>query len=291
MPVDSSLVGTKTETITAEIDERWTMAYAAGLNDTLPCYLNTCRAEGIVAHPMFPVCFEWPAATSLRARHRGSVTPAEAARGVHATQHTIIHRLVRPPERMYTTATIAGIEMRKPGVYEVTRFETVDDKGGAVCTTYNGTIYREVELNGPNRPAEMLEPPRLASLPVQPRAAITIQVSAVAAHVYTECARIWNPIHTDAAVAARAGLPAIILHGTATLALSVSRIIAAEAGNDPERVAEIYGRFAAMVLMPSEMKLRILARERSESGDNIFFETLSQEGGRAIRDGYVKLRP
>jgi len=27
--------------------------------------------------------------------------------------------------------------------------------------------------------------------------------------VYTECARIWNPIHTDAAVAKAAGLPAI----------------------------------------------------------------------------------
>ena len=47
-------------------------------------------------------------------------------------------------------------------------------------------------------------------------------VSATAAHVYTEGARIWNPIHTDAAVAARAGLPGIILHGTATLALAVS---------------------------------------------------------------------
>src|SRR5262245_63914545 len=38
-------------------------------------------------------------------------------------------------------------------------------------------------------------------------------------HVYTECARIWNPIHTDLAVVRAAGLSGPILHGTATLAL------------------------------------------------------------------------
>jgi hypothetical protein len=82
-----------------------------------------------------------------------------------------------------------------------------------------------------------------------------------------------------------------MLHGTATLALAVSRIIAIEAANDPERVAEIYGRFGAMVFMPSELTLRIIAREQIEAGrDAIFFETLSSEGGRAVRDGAVVLR-
>ena len=42
-----------------------------------------------------------------------------------------------------------------------------------------------------------------------------VPISALAAHVYTECARIWNPVHTDTAVADRAGLPGLILHGTA----------------------------------------------------------------------------
>jgi acyl dehydratase len=46
--------------------------------------------------------------------------------------------------------------------------------------------------------------------------------TAEAALVYTECSRIWNPIHTNPAVATRAGLPRPILHGTATLAMAVS---------------------------------------------------------------------
>jgi hypothetical protein len=72
--------------------------------------------------------------------------------------------------------------------------------------------------------------------------------------------------------------------------MAVSHIIEAEADGDPERVGQIYGRFGAMVLMPSEIMVRILARGTTVAGDTIFFETLSAEGGRAIRDGVVLLR-
>jgi hypothetical protein len=56
------------------------------------------------------------------------------------------------------------------------------------------------------------------------------------------------------------------------------------------RVAEIYARFGAMVFMPSELAVRIISRERIGGRDAIFFETLSSEGGRAVRDGVVILR-
>ena len=291
MALDASLVGTQTEPHVGDVDERWTMAYAAGLGDMLDCYIDTRRSGGIIAHPLFPVCLEWPTALMLRARHRGRMSAAEAARGVHATHHTIIHRTVRPPERLTTRATIAGIEMRKPGAFEVTRFETVDDQGAPVCTTYTGNIYRQVDIAGEARSATMPEAPAPRTTPTHPRAESRVPVAAGAAHIYTECARIWNPIHTDAKVAAAAGLPAIMLHGTGTLALAVSRIIAAEAANDPARVAEIHARFGAMVFMPSELAVRIMSREKINDGrDAIFFEALSSEGGRAVRDGVVILR-
>ena len=121
------------------------------------------------------------------------------------------------------------------------------------------------------------------------RAEVPVSISAVAAHVYTECARIWNPVHTDAAVAAGAGLPAIILHGTATLAMGVSRVIALEADNQPERVKRIACRFGAMVLMPSEMTVRILSRKATSEGDAVHFEVRAEDGGPAVRDGLVVL--
>jgi acyl dehydratase len=291
MPLDASLVGTASEPLEHEVDERWTMAYAAGLGDLFECYIDTSRGGGIIAHPLFPVCLEWPTALALRAKHRGKMLPAEAARGVHATHHTILHRPLRPPLRTTTRAVIAGIELRRPGAFEVTKFETVDDQGAPICTTYTGNIYRQVDNAGDERPATMPPMPTPQTLPARPRAEHRIPVAASAAHVYTECARIWNPIHTDAKIAAAAGLPAIMLHGTATLALAVSRIIATEAAGNPERVAEIFARFGAMVFMPSELSLRIISREPIKGGrEAIFFEALSSEGGRAVRDGAVILR-
>ena len=290
MPYDSSLVGTRVGPITAEIDARWTMAYAAGIGDSLPCYMDTRREQGVTAHPVFPVCFEWAAAAPMRSKLRSAMSQDEAARGVHATQHMILHRPIRPPMRLSTTGELVSVEQRKPGAYDVVRYETVDDKGAPICTTYYGSLFREVEIAGGERPAKTPQPPALAKLPAASRADIPVPIGAGAAHIYTECARIWNPVHTDAAVAAAARLPAIILHGTATLAYAVSRIIEKEAGNDPERVAEIYGRFGAMVLMPSEIVVRIQAREKTAGGDAVFFEAISAEGGRAVREGVVVLR-
>ena len=289
MPLSSSLAGTKVGSIPCEIDTRWAMAYAAALGDHLPCYLDTTRANGIVAHPMFAVCFEWAAAGAVRHKVRASLSQDEAVRGVHATHHTIVHRLVQPPEHVSTSVESVGIERRRAGAYAVEKYDTIDDNGAPVYTTYYGSLYREVEVSGPDHPAQIPALPK-SSQSGAPIGEFHVPIAAGAAHIYTECARIWNPIHTDAAVAANAGLPGLILHGTATLAMAVSRIIEAEAGGDPGRVSEIYGRFGAMVLMPSEIMVRIMAREKTTAGDAIFFETLNAEGGRAIRDGVVLLR-
>jgi acyl dehydratase len=122
------------------------------------------------------------------------------------------------------------------------------------------------------------------------QAEVSVPISALAAHVYTECARIWNPVHTDTAVAARAGLPGLILHGTATLALAVSQVLRIAANNDPRRVQRVAGRFNAMVLMPSEVTVRVFSRKATPDGEVVRFEVANAEGGTAVRDGLVALR-
>lgn len=59
MPLDSRMVGQRSEAVTHDIDARWTMAYAAGLGDTLPGYFDTAANDPVLAHPLFPVCLEW----------------------------------------------------------------------------------------------------------------------------------------------------------------------------------------------------------------------------------------
>jgi hypothetical protein len=45
-----------------------------------------------------------------------------------------------------------------------------------------------------------------------------------------------------------------------------------------------------MVMMPSTLTVRVLARDDSKQQSVIFFETLSGQGRLAIRDGIVVLR-
>jgi acyl dehydratase len=291
MPLSSTTVGVSGEPVVHEIDARWMMAYAAGLGETLPCYLDTRRPAGIVTHPLFPVCVEWPALLAMRGpRINPVLTVDEALRSVHATHDLVIHRGVRPGDCLTTRATIVGVERRKPGAYQVTRLDTVDAAGAPVCTTWQGGLYRGVEVDGPEQPAAGAPPsptPLAGDTPV--RAEVPVPISALAAHIYTECARIWNPIHTDLAVAVRAGLPDLILHGTATLALAVSQVLRLEANNDPTQVRRVTGRFNAMVRLPSEISVRICTRQATAEGNMIRFEVRNIDGELAVRDGLVLL--
>jgi acyl dehydratase len=292
MPLPSSFVGTSSEPRVAEVDPRWSMAYAAALDDLAPCYMDTRAARHFLAHPMFPVCIEWPVAVAMGQRLQGKgMTLDEFRRSVHATHDVTIHRPIRPPEKLITHATVVAVERRRPGAYQVTRLETVDESGAPVCTSMYGSIYRGVDVSGDDKPlTTKSDPPHASAVTTQPRAGAKVRVAGGLAHTYTECAQIWNPIHTDIKVARNAGLPALILHGTATLALAVSRIVHSEAGGDPSRIARIAGRFTGMVLMPSDISVRTLSREPFESAELIHFDVLTQSGEPAISNGAVVLR-
>ncbi len=83
------------------------------------------------------------------------------------------------------------------------------------------------------------------------------------------------------AVAKAAGLPGLILHGTATLALAVSQVVRHELASDPTRVREVAGRLTGMVLMPSEIRVRCL----SYLGNVIAFDVVDIAGDRVLSDG------
>ncbi|MCP5025422.1 MAG: hypothetical protein GY929_03980 [Actinomycetia bacterium] len=283
MPVPASILGTRGPSMDHGVDERWTMAYAASLDHDEPVWFDTTSADGVVAHPMFPVCPEWPVIVGARGRHQPSMSDDELRRGVHATHDLTIHRLVRPGDQLTTSLEVVGLEKRRPGTYETMRIETVDQGGEPVATTIQGSMYVGVELDGePSAP--VVDPPPLHGLDVGGADEVAVPVAAGLAHTYTECARIWNPIHTDKAVAVAAGLPDIILHGTATMALAVSAVMNLRANGDPARVRRICGRFRAMVLMPSTIRVRV--GPRSADG-RVPYEVINAEGEPAIDQGVV----
>ena len=294
MNISASMVGSKAGPYVHDIDARWLMAYAAALEETAPEYFDTARPEGLVAHPLFSVCYEWPAAVELRA----TLTSEDmAARSVHATHNLVIHRPVKAGDRLETTATVTLIEQRSPGAYQVTRFETVDQRGKPVTTTEYGSIYRGVSIDpapGPVRPKGSEPTENESSVPLSPQGtsegwSTSVPLSAGLAHVYTECARIWNPIHTDRAVAIGAGLPDIILHGTATLALAVSQVLRREPAEAARRVRRIACRFTGMVRLPSAITVQGLGETTERASRVIAFQALTEDGRPAVRKGLVEI--
>ena len=245
------------------------MAYSAALGETDARYFDTALGERLSSHPVFPVCYEWPVSQPIR--HIPALT-AFFPLLVHAEHDLVIHRPARPGDRLETLARIDAVVPKKPGAFVVFAFETRDASGGRVSTTRFGALYRGVAVEGGAR-GEPIELPD----PVQDAKSMgEVAVPANAAHVYTECARIWNPIHTDVAHARAAGLPDIILHGTATLALSVSQVLRA-VRTAPERVRRIRCRFTGMVRMPSTLDVR--GREQAHG---VGFETHGPAGESVI---------
>jgi acyl dehydratase len=283
MPLNTMMVGASTPPITHDVDARWIMSYAAGLDDRNPRYLDT-QADAVVAHPAFPVCLEWP--VLLSSRHLPGYeasTPAEGARGVHAAHDLHLFRPIRAGERLTTQATVIGLRKIAPGAATTTRLDTVDQNGALVCRTYQLGITRDVDVIGPPRDGEPApDVPQLRN-PSNDVKRFAIPVAAGTAHVYTECARIWNPIHTDRKVALAAGLPGIILHGTATMALAVSRVVDKYLGADPTRVRRLGGRFTAMVSMPSMLTLEVLGDEAG----TLFFRVVTEGGQSAFSEGFL----
>ena len=283
MPLDTSMIGEQTRTFEHHVDARWLMAYAAGLGDMNPRYMDT-SAGTVVGHPVFPVCLEWPVILSSReAKGYETTTPEEAARGVHAAHDLHLFKPIRAGEKYRTVLTIVGLDAIRPGAAQTSKIETFDAAGELVCRTWQLGISRGVAVTGGDENSET--PPVLPDLGqlASSTESLEIPVAAGLGNVYTETARIFNPIHSDKAFALAAGLPDIILHGTATLALAISRLVDRFAGGDPTRVTRLGGRFTGMVLMPSTLTLVITG-----TGDGIVgFEVKNPGGETAFGQGFL----
>lgn len=276
-----TIVGTEVGALSTSLDARWMMAYSAGIGVDDARYYDTLAGEGPVAHPLFSVCYEWPAMLALRAK---AVRESWAVLGVHSTHHVVIHRLPVAADRLLTRAQIITVRPSRAGTLIVARLSTVDRNGRPVTTTDYGSVYRGVATNGETR--AQVEPLPRPSPPASDtiRWSAPVPVGAHASHVYSECARIWNPIHTDIAVARSAGLPAPVLHGSATLALAVSRVIGQDLDGDPARVKEIAVRFTGLVFMPSTLTVR----GRGRAGDLLTFDAVDERGEPVLSDGVIR---
>ena len=282
MPFPAKAVGAEPPPVQSDLTARAVLAFAAGIGAAEPAFLDDAR-EGLLALPFQCVSLEWPCLLGLRAA-LGGLTAEEAVRGVHVAQDSLFHRPMRPGDLLTTRGQLVSARAVTAGVLTVVRLDTRRRRSGeAVVTSWSSSIYRGVALDG--EAASLANPPELpagASDPLPESAEVVrLPIAREAAHVYSECADIWNPIHTERRVALAAGLPDIILHGTATWALAGLTLLRRYAECDGTRLRRLRGRFAGMVI-PGET---VTVRHAPGARGLVRFEVLSGADTPAIIEG------
>jgi acyl dehydratase len=269
---------------TTVLTSRFTMAYAAGINDTNAAYFDDLRPGGLRVHPGIAFSLQW----ASRARPDRRPNLRAAPFGVHASTDLRIYRPFRPGEAITTQGQIVQMRQIRPGVFNLDRYRMTASDGTLVAELdYNG-ITRGATLAGPDvilaAEPERPECPEHAGKPLWER---RFAIGLHAGQQYTECAQIYNPIHTEPSVAKAAGLPGVILHGSATKAMALTAVIDQCFGGDATRVTRLYGQLRGMVLMDTEIRVIGVMDEVVDGERRIFFQALNDQGQPAIDHGMV----
>lgn len=290
MAMSTAAVGQRLAAWTGRLDARWLMAYAAAVEQYGPIYMDTTRAGGLLAHPVFPIAPEWALLTDPATDLGLGLDDDEVRRGVHAGHDLVLHRPIAEGVDVVLQAVVAGVEATSVGARLTIRFDAADASGAALWSTWMRSIYPGVGVEGPPCPDRGAPTQQTSVDPggfpggVEHR----VELDPGAAHVYSECARIWNPIHTDRAEALKAGLSDIVLHGSATLAHGVSAAML-ELGIGPDAVARLGGTFRAMVRLPSTITVAIDTTTATRDG-TARFEVRNDANELAVKDGFVVMR-
>jgi len=283
MPISIHALDADLEAETVEITARMTLAFAAGVGDIGSRTFDDAAGAVLMAPPAFCARLEW----TVLARSRASILgleDAERARAVHVEQDSTFHRPVRPGDRLSTHGKIVAVRPTSAGTLVRTRLTTTDASSGApVVTSWHASIYRGVGLAGSG--GSVAEPPACLDASIELSESQSIDIRREAAHVYTECASIWNSIHTERSAALEHGLPDVILHGTATWATAGREIVGAHADGDPARLKRLRARFTAPVVPGHAITLL-----HGASGNGaVAFRVINHLGEVALDAGFAEI--
>jgi len=283
MSVRGDALGAELPPSTVEVTTRMTLAYAAGIGDVGPRTFDDAGPEPLVAPPPFCVRLEWGVLRHGRSDVLG-LDAAERLRAVHVEQDSTFHRPILPGDALTTRARVVAIRATRAGAFVQTRLRTTDRATDTpVVTSWHSAIYRGVAVAGEDGRVE--RPPEFPGAPGALPSHTTIAIPREAAHVYTECADIWNPIHSERRVALSVGLPDVVLHGTATWAIAGREIVKAHGGSDPTRLRRLRARFQAPIVPGGEIVLRCGADETG----GVHFRVANGRGETALAEGYAQL--
>ena len=259
------------------------LAFAAGIGEWDARYSDDLRADGLVGHPGLVESLMWAA------RHQpdDETDPRAIPFGVHASTDWRFGRAFRVGDVITTQGEIIGVGQIPPGVISTTRYRMVDSSGVEVAVMDTRGIMRGLRTAGADRASAEIPglPDRVTA--GEPIWQTEVAVLPQAAHIYTECAAIWNPIHTERGFAQAAGLPDPILHGSCTFAFSVRELMRQYLDNDATRLRRVAGQFRSMVMLGDPITVRVVGESAVAGQRVVFWETGNAQGATAIANGVL----
>lgn len=273
MPFNAGIVGTRWGPIDWAVTPRRVLAFrgvlapddAAGLDDA---------AGPLDMLPMQVVAPEWALALMTREDARQTLTADENRRGVHAAQDSRFLRPVRAGEILTCDAELLGVRASRAGAVSAIRYVSRVGQE-VVAESISVSVMRGVEVSGEDRLFPLDEP----AIDFEPVGSPErIETPRAFPHLYSECAEIRNPIHTERAVALAAGLPDILIHGTALWALAGLRVASGR------RITRLAARFRSPAWAGEPMLL-----EAGAARDRTTPFRLRAEDGRVLTEGLVEV--
>lgn len=278
MPLNKELVGKDYGAATYEVTAEAIAAYARATNDENPRYIG---GDDVVASPIFPVV------PSFEAFMNAAMDPelgADVMRLVHGQEEHILHKPVKPGDRLTITSELESVETKDSGeTFTVKGTHTNQD--GEMVAEVRGTMFIRGKRSKGSGAAPEPEP---ESEVVYEESTEVDEDQTIR---YAEASGDHNPIHVDENIAKMAGLPRTINHGMCTMAIATKGAVNGLADGDPTRVKRVSVRFSKPVFPGEAITTRFWLEGETDEVKSYGFETYNQKGDAVIKNGEVEITP
>lgn len=275
MPLNTALVGKEYETDSYEVTADAIEKYARATNDPNERYLG----DDVVASPIFPIV---PAFQFLMKAGMDPELEADLMRLVHGEEEHIIHKPIRPGDKLTLTPVIESIEQKETGETFTVKVTETNQDGDVVAEVRATSFIRGT--GGGKKSGGSTEP---ASREVVYEEATKVDDDQPLR--YAEASGDPNPIHTDENIAKMAGLPGVINHGMCTMAIATKGAVDGLAGGDPTRVKRVAARFSKMVFPGQELTTKFWKEGSGDGATTYGFETYNPDGEAVIKNATVEI--
>jgi acyl dehydratase len=255
--------------------------YARAYNEDNPAFLDSKRAGGVVAPPMYAIVMIW---SSIMGVVGDTDLKVDVVRLLHGEQDMEFFSPIRPGDKITSIAKVASIETKATGETLVLEINATNQVGQVVNRSMFNAFIRGGGKGGSE--ARVAEPER-----GEPIASVAQQIDKDQTYRYKEASGDFNPIHVDENFAKMAGLPGIIVHGLCTMAFTSKVMIDKLCGGDPLKLKRLRVRFSRPVFPGQTITTKVWF-DGERNGRKIFaFETFNPNGQAVIRGGIAEVAP